>query len=76
MASSQSRTRYSVLPALSLDGIIWCDIVNGSFNTQRFLAFIHGLLTQMQPFPHPRSVIVMDNAKIHKAPEILELIES
>ncbi|OSD01422.1 hypothetical protein PYCCODRAFT_1340333, partial [Trametes coccinea BRFM310] len=44
--------------------------------TARFFAFIDGLLDQMQPYPAPNSVIVMDNARIHKAPEIVELIES
>ncbi|KAI0324836.1 hypothetical protein GY45DRAFT_1262062, partial [Cubamyces sp. BRFM 1775] len=68
--------RYSILPALSLDGVIWCEIVAGSFNSERFMAFIDGLLRQMQPYPAPKSVIVMDNARIHKAPEIIELIQS
>lgn len=30
----------------------------------------------MQPYPAPNSVIVMDNCRIHKDPEIIELIES
>ena len=29
----------------------------------------------MQPYPAPNSVIVMDNCRIHKAPEIQEMIE-
>lgn len=29
----------------------------------------------MQPFPAPNSVIIMDNARIHKDPCIIELIE-
>lgn len=29
----------------------------------------------MQPFPAPNSVIIMDNARIHKDPRIIELIE-
>jgi hypothetical protein len=28
----------------------------------------------MQPFPLPNSVIVMDNARIHKRPEIIDMI--
>lgn len=68
--------RYSILPAITLDGIIECNIVEGSFNTELFTTFIRGVLARMQPFPAPKSVIVMDNCKIHKAPEIRELIES
>lgn len=69
--------RFSVLPALSLnDGILHCDIVEGAFDTQLFYTFISRLLDQMQPFPAPNSVIVMDNCRIHKHPDILALIES
>lgn len=67
--------RYSLLPALSSEGMIWVKIVEGSFTSERFREFIEGLLDRMQPFPAPNSVIVMDNARIHKDPEILDLIE-
>lgn len=43
--------------------------------TTLFHDFIEGLLDRMQPFPAPNSVIVMDNARIHKNPHIVELIE-
>ncbi|KAJ3886918.1 hypothetical protein C8J55DRAFT_378906, partial [Lentinula edodes] len=41
-----------------------------------FYDFISALLTCMQPFPAPNSVIVMDNARIHKNPCVLDLIAS
>ena len=63
-----------MLPALSLDGIIALDIVEGSYNTRLFAHFINGLLDQMNPFPLPNSVIVMDNCRIHKCPQILDMI--
>lgn len=65
---------YSLLPALSLDGILHVKIVEGSFTAVRFYEFIEGLLDRMQPFPGKNSVIVMDNARIHKDPAILDLI--
>ena len=65
---------YSLLPALSLDGIIWAKVVEGSFTSIRFQAFIEELLERMEPFPGPNSVIVMDNARIHKHPEIINTI--
>ncbi|KLO15582.1 hypothetical protein SCHPADRAFT_824468, partial [Schizopora paradoxa] len=68
--------RYSILPAITLDGIIECLIIEGSFNTERFVQFIEDLLPKMNPFPEPNSVIVMDNCIIHKSPEIRDLIES
>lgn len=67
---------YSVLPAITLNGIIECSIIEGSFNTELFLDFIKDLLLKMQPFPAPNSVIVMDNCAIHKADEIREVIEA
>ncbi|KAH7923725.1 hypothetical protein BV22DRAFT_1014820 [Leucogyrophana mollusca] len=73
----RGRACFSVLPALSLnDGILHCDVVEGSFCTETFKQFIERLLDQMQPFPAPNSVIVMDNCRIHKHPEIQELIEA
>ena len=59
-----------------MQGIIECAVVEGSFNTELFMDFIRNLLSKMQPFPNPNSVIVMDNCAIHKAPEIRELIEA
>ncbi|KAH7924315.1 hypothetical protein BV22DRAFT_1067110 [Leucogyrophana mollusca] len=66
---------YSLLPALSIDGIIHASLVEGSFTTARFRDFIEGLLDRMQPFPALCSVIIMDNARIHKDPSIQQLIE-
>ncbi len=69
--------RYSILPAITLnDGIIECMIVEGSFNGDLFASFISDLVLKMQPFPAPKSVIVMDNCAIHKVPGIREIIES
>lgn len=66
--------RYSILPALSLDGIEYVDILEGSFTAASFAIFIEGLLDQMSPYPANKSVIIMDNCRIHKSPEILEMI--
>ncbi|KIK91894.1 hypothetical protein PAXRUDRAFT_148456, partial [Paxillus rubicundulus Ve08.2h10] len=63
-----------VLPALSLEGILHCDIVERSFCMESFKHFIEGLLGHMQPFLAPNLVIVMDNCQIHKHQEIQELI--
>jgi hypothetical protein len=59
-----------------MDGMIHVKIVEGSFTTELFTEFIEGLLDRMQPFPLPKSVIVMDNARIHKDPAIEELIKA
>ena len=56
--------------------MIFCNIVQGSFNAGLFGQFIEGLLDKMNPFPAPNSVVIMDNCRIHKAPEIIEMIEA
>ena len=65
-----------MLPALSTEGIIWAKIVEGSFTKPLFQGFIAELLERMQPFPAKNSVIVMDNARIHKNQEIVDMIHS
>ena len=52
------------------------DIIEGSFCTETFYSFIGSVLDNMNPYPAPNSVIVMDNCRIHKHPEILDLIVS
>ncbi len=56
--------------------MIHAKIVEGSFTTDLFYDFLLGLLNKMQPFPARNSVIVMDNARIHKNPRIVALIEA
>jgi hypothetical protein len=68
--------RISLLPALSVDGIIYFVIKEGSHNATSFATFVDGLLYHMNPFPHPKSVLVLDNASIHKAPEIRAMVEA
>ena len=63
-----------MLPAMSLDGILHVDIMEGSFNTAHFTVFIRDLLDQMKPFPQLNSIIIMDNCSIHKCPDILDMI--
>ena len=67
-------TRYSILPAISLDGILHVDIIEGSFTSATFKDFIRGLLNHMGNVGEPNSIIVMDNCRIHKDPEILDMI--
>lgn len=57
--------RYSILPALSLDGLLYSDVRAGSFDGDGFLEFLDGLLEFMNPYPAPRSVLILDNCLIH-----------
>jgi hypothetical protein len=67
---------YSILPALSLDGIIALEILDQSFTAATFNGFIEGLLDQMNPWPQKNSVVIMDNASIHKSKELQEMVEN
>ncbi|VDC04640.1 unnamed protein product, partial [Peniophora sp. CBMAI 1063] len=47
-----------------------------TYNGPLFLNFIQGLLDNMNPFPLPNSVIIMDNAFFHHGEPIWDAIES
>lgn len=70
---------YSILPALSLDGILHVNVVEGAFNTETFNRFIAELIERMQPYDEERhnknSVLIMDNCRIHKDPEMVAMVE-
>ena len=69
--------RYSILPALTKEGFLCEEIVQGSFTTAMFFFFIRDtLLPRCNPYPARHSVLVMDNAQIHRHPLIRETIES
>jgi transposase len=69
--------RWSLLPALDLGGYMTWLIVQGSIDAEIFFRFLRDrVLPLCEPYPGQRSIIVMDNASIHKRPEIRELIES
>ncbi|PPQ84486.1 hypothetical protein CVT24_012184 [Panaeolus cyanescens] len=57
--------RYSILPALTMNGIIYSEIKEGSFNGDEFLEWLDGLLEIMNPYPAPNSVLILDNCRIH-----------
>ena len=69
---------YSVLPALSLDGILHAKIVENGFKMDTFNEFISELLTLMNPYDpvlHPaNSVIILDNCRIHKDPQMIQMV--
>ncbi|GET01199.1 homeodomain-like protein [Rhizophagus clarus] len=70
-------TKYTILPALSLDGILAVDIMVGSYNKERFCAFILSqVLPLMNLYPQKNSVLVMDNAVIHHNVELVRIIKS
>jgi transposase len=69
--------RWSILPALDIKGYIAWRIFQGSINAEIFYEFLRDqVLPQCEPFPGKRSVIVMDNASIHKSQDVRDLCEA
>ena len=60
--------RWSILPAYTLEGYITYEIVHGSYNGELFNNFIQNdVLPLCTPYPGPKSILIMDNARIHKS---------
>ena len=67
--------RYSMLPAISLDGPLYLTAQKDAYKSNDFVHFIDGLLDTMNPYSAKNSVIIMDNASIHKAACLRPMIE-
>ncbi|KAF9034762.1 hypothetical protein BJ165DRAFT_1356135, partial [Panaeolus papilionaceus] len=66
---------YSILPALTTDGIIALEIVEGSITKDCFLTFLQEQIApQLNPYPGKHSVVLLDNCAIHHDADIRELI--
>ena len=69
-------TRWSVLPALSVDGFLpglEC-VIEGSVTAHVFESWLRTyLLPAMNAYPAPRSVLVMDNCSTHRRDEVKAL---
>ncbi|KAF8237691.1 hypothetical protein L208DRAFT_1245804, partial [Tricholoma matsutake] len=58
-------TRYSILPAISLDGVLHLDIMAHSCTSVEFQKYIDVLLDEMNLYPPHNSVLIMDNTSTH-----------
>jgi DDE superfamily endonuclease len=53
--------RWSILPAIGINGYLDYEIYYSSFNSKRFNNFIRRLLLKMNLYSRPRSVLIIDN---------------
>lgn len=66
--------RIQMLPAYTVDGVIYSEVYEENTDTQVFESFIERLLPFCGRYPEPRSVIFMDNASFHFSLKIDEVL--
>jgi hypothetical protein len=64
---------YSLLPAITTDGIIFSHIKVGGYNGDQFLLWLEDLLKVMNPYPAKHSILVLDNCRIHHVEGVEEM---
>lgn len=75
-SSLKRSERWSILPALDVNGYFAWLIYQGSINGNLFLEFVRDqVLPSCEPYPGKRSVLVMDNASIHHSQALKDLCE-
>ena len=66
--------RWSILPAISTEGYIAIEVLEGGYDTVTFNRFVASFLPLMNAYnaedPAPLSVLVMDNCSIHKSEDL------
>ena len=68
---------YSLLAAADLSGIFSYEIHRGTVNSNVFFNYnFNNLRYSLNAFPGPRSVVILDNAAIHKYQPFIELMET
>lgn len=68
--------KWSVLPALTIDGYLSHLVIQGSITSEVFENFVEEqVLPHCSPYPGPCSVLILDNASIHKSARLQELCE-
>jgi hypothetical protein len=68
--------KYSYVGAFTIEGIVCGRVVEGAFDFNQFWDwFFEELVPVLNVYPGRRSVVVLDNARIHHNPEMLELAE-
>ena len=66
IAPFQRTKKWSLLPVYTCEGFIDWEIIQGSFNADLFCIFLEEhVIPHATPYPGPRSVLIMDNCKIH-----------
>ena len=75
LQDSSRSNRWSILPAIGINGYLEYEIFHRLFTLERFENFIYKLLSKMNRFPLPRLVLVMDNVASHHSPYVRAMCE-
>ena len=68
--------RVNILPAYTVEGVLVSSVYSGPTNAEGYDYWIERfLLPCCNPYPAPRSVVVMDNASFHHSPYIAALFK-
>jgi hypothetical protein len=73
VARFQREQRYQILPAYTQDGVLFSRVFQGTIDGAVFEEFIEQALPFCGPYPAPYSVLVMDNAAIHRSERIEQM---
>lgn len=80
--SHSSRTflrgsRYNLIAAVDCDGLLVSHVLEGTVTADTFYEFfVNRLLPHTNPFPGPRSIIVLDNASFHRRHDLYPLCDA
>lgn len=65
--------RYQILPAYTQDGVLLSRVFQGTTDSVVYEDFIEQLLQHCGRWPEPKSVLIMDNASIHRSDRIEQM---
>jgi transposase len=69
--------RYSTIAAMSTHGLMTARTVEGSATGDIFMSFlIDQVLPELNQFPEPNSVLILDNCSIHRKADIKAVVRS
>ena len=70
----QHSEQWSILLALTIDGYLDHIIHQGAITADLFIEFVEErILPYCSPYPGPQSILILNNASIHKSPRLQQL---
>ncbi|KJA25913.1 hypothetical protein HYPSUDRAFT_133934 [Hypholoma sublateritium FD-334 SS-4] len=69
--------RYSMVAAITVEGYVSTRVIPGSFNAAEFYDYVvEQILPDTNPYPGNRSILIMDNCRIHHNLELLDMVNT